>query len=277
MKSIFAIVLCLYSLFAEVEVEPGRANQLKYLHSEYAAALEVHRGIEHLDPTSTRASTQSDVATLYLPKYLEIAEASPEDDVAFEAYRWIITHGSKQRLQQEAWHEADKACWRMIAKHHCFHPELATLVLSAGQKPSAVREEFLENLPNDWTQTVEVHGHALLGLAELRIRKYEWLLEHSSGTPSDSEASEEWIAYMNGNKLEHHRAEIRGLFRDVLDHYSSIDISGHSDGTTNFLTLGERAQAGLEKFNRAERDRSTAPLAGAAAKEKSLVRNSNGG
>jgi hypothetical protein len=277
MKSIFAIVLCLYSFFAEVEVEPNRENQLKYLHSEYSAALEVHRGIENLDPTTVRASTQSDVATLYLPKYLELAEASPEDDVAFQVCHWIITHGSKQRLQQKAWHEADTTCWRLIAKYHYFHPQMATLVLSAGQQPSAVREEFLENLPNDWTQTVEVHGHALLGLAELKVRKYEWLLEHSAGTPSDSEASEEWIAYMNGNKLEHHRAEIRGLFQDVLNHYSSIVISGHSDGATDSLTLGERAKAGLVKFNRAELDRSTAPLAGAAAKEKSLVRNSNGG
>jgi hypothetical protein len=277
MKSIFAIVLCLYSLFAEIEVEPNREDQLKYLHSEYAAAREVHRGIENLDPTATRASTQSDVATLYLPKYLELAEASPEDEAAFQACRWIITHGSDQRLQRKEWHEADEKCWRLIAKHHYFHSDMAALVLSAGQQSSAAREEFLENLPNDWTQTVEVHGHALLVLAELKVRKYEWLLEHSAGTPSDSEASEEWIAYMNDNKLEHHRAEIRGLFQDVLNHYSSINVCGLSDGTTDPLTLGERARVGLEKFNHAELDRSTAPLAGATAKEKSSARNSNGG
>jgi hypothetical protein len=277
MKSIFAIVLCLYSLFAEIEVEPDRENQLKYLHSEYSAALEVHRGNENLDLTATRASAQSDVATLYLPKYLELAKSAPEDDIAFQACRWIITHGSMQQLQQEAWHEADKTCWRLIAKHHYFHPDMAALVLSAGQQPSAAREAFLENLPNDWTQTVEVHGHAILGLAELKVHKYEWLLEHSAGTTADSEASEEWIAYMNGNKLEHHRAEIRELFQDVLNHYSSINISGLSDGTADSLTLGERARAGLEKFNRAELNRSTAPLAGATAKEKSLTRNSNGG
>jgi hypothetical protein len=273
MKSVFAIVLFIYSLFAEIETEPDRANQLKYLNSEYSAAMEVHHGTPMSEKSDSNAA-KSDIAELYLPKYLKLIEDAPDDHAAFEACRWIIAHASQNRLTQKTWLDADETCWRVIAKHHYFHPELAALVLAAGQNASPARETFLKNIPYDWTQTVEVHGHALLSLAELKVRKYELLLAKSV-TTSDAEVAEEWATYMADIALAQLAGEVHVLYRDVVAHYSHITISGSTEETV-FATLGERAKAGLEKLEHLLNP-AAGPLVEVQGKQKSFATNSNGG
>jgi hypothetical protein len=276
MKFVFAIVLCIYGLFAEIETKPDRANQLKYLNSEYTAAMEIHRGAEMSEKVASKVAVV-DTADLYLSKYLKLAEESPEDGVAFESCRWIITHSSKKRLHQKVWLDADEKCWELIAKHHYFHPEIASVVLAAGEHASPAREAFLESLPYDWTQSVDVHGHSLLSLAELKVRKYEMLLETKSRTTSDTEVAEEWTAYLAKSSLAQLAGEIDVLYRDVLNHYQHITISNETEKTVDFSTLGERAKSGREKFERRLMNATTAPLADAVGKQKSLATNSNGG
>jgi hypothetical protein len=276
MKSVFAIVLCVYSLFAEIETEPDRADQLKYLNSEYAAAMEVHGGTKLSKKVASSVGV-TDMADLYLPKYLELAEAEPEDEAGLQACQWIITQSSQERLQRKAWLDADKKCWDLIAKHHYFHPEIALLVLTAGEHPSPAREAFLENLPYDWTQSVEVHGHAILGLAELKVRKYEMLLEAKSKTNSDTKTAEEWAAYLAVCSLAQLAGEVDVLYRDVLTHYSHITTTDSTEGTTKFSTLGERAKSGREKFERTLMNAPTPPLVDAEGKQKSFATSSNGG
>lgn len=276
MKSVFAIVLCIYSLFTEIQTEPDRANQLKYLNSEYTAAMEVHRGTKLSENVASNVAV-SDTADLYLPKYLELAEAAPDDEVALQACQWIASHSSQERLQQKTWLDADIACWQIIAKHHSFHPAMASVVLSAGQQPSPAREVFLENLPYDWTQSVEVHGHAILGLAELKVEKYEMLLEAKSSKASDAEVDGEWKAYMANCTLAQLAGEIDVLYRDVLTHYPHITILDSTEGTSEFSTLGERARSGREKFERRLMNAPPAPLADSESKGKSFATTTNGG
>lgn len=276
MKSIFAIVLCIYSLFAEIEVEPDRENQLKYLNSEYQAAVEVHHGTQMSEKSASDVGV-ADTTDLYLAKYLKLVEDAPEDNAAFEACRWIITQASQKRLQYYAWLDADETCWRAITKHHYFHPEIAALVLSSGEHASPAREAFLKNIPYDWTQTVEVHGHALLSLAELKVQKYDLLLKAMSARTSNDEVAKEWATYMADSTLAQLAGEIHVLYRDVLDHYSHITISSSTEETAQFSTLGDRAKAGLEKFERKLLNSATGPLAESDSIQEPFVRNSNGG
>jgi hypothetical protein len=277
MKSVFAIVLCIYSLFAEIETSPDRVSQLKYLNAEYVAATEIHRGTELSKKVASSAAV-TDTADLYLPKYLKLAEESPDDEVALEACQWIASHSSQERLQQKAWLDADEKCWKLIAKHHYFHPEIASLVLTAGENASLAREAFLENLPYDWTQSVEVHGHALLSLAGLKVQKYNLLLKAKAEGTSNDEVSEEWATYMADNTLAQIAGEINVLYSDVLTHYSHITIAGSAEEASLFATLGEQARAGVENFERKLMNTVTAPLADAVDKKKiNFATNSNGG
>lgn len=276
MKSLYAIVLCIYSLFAEIQPKPDRANQLKYLNAEYAAAMEVHRGMDLSEKAALDVAV-SDTANLYLPKYLELAEDTPEDEVALQACRWIITHTSQKRLEQKVWLHADEKCWELITKHHYFHPEIGALVLNAGEHASPAREVFLEKLPNDWTHAVEVHGHALLSLAELKAQKYELLLDAKTTRTEELRISKEWATYIADNTLAQLAGEIDVLYRDVLAHYSHVSISSSAAATAQFANLGERARAGLEKFERKLLDAATAPLAETEVKQDAFSSSSNGG
>ena len=286
MSAILLALLYLLSIFTQVEPPIDRNEQFTYLNAEYQAALEVHATRnESENPSEDERIKRYQSAPLqkYVQKFAELAQANPEDETAFQCCQWIIAHCGIAGSSDKELYVADSTAWEIIARYHDMHPDLPLLCLEAARFPTAAREKFLRDLPEDWTQTVEVHGYAILGLAELLAKKYEAVLTNNPANWSDTQgeyenfvraqASPEWKEYMSKSDAEEIRLESSELFQDVLDHYADISLITADSNLRGTETLGERANKSFQQLEKLRSALEAPTMTEIEAKEKSLPGN----
>jgi hypothetical protein len=286
MSAVLLAILYLLSIFTQVEPPIDRNEQFMYLNAEYVAALEVHAATkESENPLEEERIERYQSAPLrkYMQKFSELAQANPEDETAFQCCQWIIKHCGYAGSSDKKLYNSDSTAWQTIARYHEMHHDLPLLCLEAARFPTASREKFLRDLPEDWTQTVEVHGYAILGLAELLAKKYEAVLTNNPANWSDTQGayenyvraqvSPEWKEYMAISNAEQVRLESNELFQDVLDHYADISLTVSDAGSGDIATLGERASKSLQQLEKLRSALEVPAMTGIEAREKLLPGN----
>ena len=240
-KSVAALLVCALSsvqISNDADVTAVRCAHYEVLCRQYASAV----------ADSQAGEPESHVCCQFLPKFMALAEENPSDEAALKCCQWIVMHCGPTMKTEPALYEADSAAWDLIRNHQTASKQLSLMCLIAAQQPSPAREDFLRSLPQDYRQTVEVHGHAYLALAELLAKKHEAPIDRIHPT-----ASEEWQAYTRAVDRERVHAECRELLMHVIAHYPEVSLASATDDSRS-AALGKRATNGLLQLARAQTD-----------------------
>lgn len=270
-------------LSVQVTDDPQRQRDFTELCERYDAALAAHRSKElPEEPTDAQWIEHNDAwpGWAYLPQFLELAQASPEDETALKCCQWIFDRCGNVGNSDKRILAVDAAAWQLIARHQTTSQELPLLCLRAVQYPSPAREQFLRELPRNYRQSVEVHGFAYLALAELLAHRYEMAL---GGGPANwpepktdlerhrlEQLAPVWKEYMSAAEPERLRHESCELFRHVLDHYSDIPVTVSAPYFRDIKTLGEKAAKSLHALEHLRVGQEAPPIAGTTLEGKEL-------
>ena len=108
----------------------------------------------------------------YIPRFVELAEAKPDDEAAFRCCQWIIDRtGNAGNLDKRIF-DADQKAWKILAAHHTQRTELPMLCCQAVQYFGPAREEFLRELVRWKNLSRENVGFATTALAELPAHEF---------------------------------------------------------------------------------------------------------
>lgn len=191
----------------------------------------------------------------YLPRFVELAESEPSDEVAFRCCQWIIDRTENVDNRDKLIYYADQKAWEILAAHHTGRADLPMLSLRAMQYYGPARERFLRGLLMRQDLSRDGLGFATIALAEL-VKKKHGLIEDAANRPS---FRSEFEAYLKRRESPDRgkdlvpanaatfKAEAVRLFHDVLMHYADVAVTIAAPGTgfRSFKNLGEKASQSL--------------------------------
>jgi peroxiredoxin len=189
----------------------------------------------------------------YIPRFVALAEARPDDDVAFRACLWCRARIRGTANQDRRIFPSDQRVWEILAAHHARRPELPELCLMAVDCFwGPAQERFLRGVLERHDLSREHRGIATAALAEFLAHKYE-LIETFKPFDEHDEfglflTRLRWPGWgsdlvpANGPRF---KAESVRLFREVETHYAEIALASKTDRFEGFKNLGEKARTSL--------------------------------
>jgi hypothetical protein len=131
------VVISALGLFlAAVPVALGgeREAEFERLAREYDAAAKEFRKI----PSTNSSTTEEKIhryevwpGLQYIPRFVALADARPDDDVAFRACVWCLPRLRGTGNQDRRIFPSDQRAWEILAAHHVRRPQLPDLCLKA--------------------------------------------------------------------------------------------------------------------------------------------------
>jgi thiol-disulfide isomerase/thioredoxin len=246
----------LLGFFAQIvtAAEPDRLTEVKKLTAEYAAAN------KKFDDTDWPVETAPDQirryeawpAWSYIPRFVRLAEAQPDDEPAFLCCLWILDRTDNAGNEDRRIFAADQKAWEILAAHPRTQRDLATFCLKAVARNGPAQEQFLRSVLDRKDLSRENRGVATLALAEFFARKYERIELREYGPPPTGFAKH-WesqkapdccreLVSANGSKF---KAESIGLFREVLANYADVELNGSVPYFRHIKKLSDKATKSL--------------------------------
>jgi thiol-disulfide isomerase/thioredoxin len=191
----------------------------------------------------------------HIPRFVELAEAKPDDEAAFRCCQWIIDRTRNVANEDKRIFDADQKAWMILAAHHTEREDLPMLCCEAVQYFGTARERFLRRLVGRKDLSREKLGFATAALAELLAHSFDYCEdleppEHPS--PRDEyveflerKRSPEWGKDLVRANAPKFKAESIQLFRDVLRNYGDVPITISAPYFRVHKYLGEKANTSL--------------------------------
>jgi thiol-disulfide isomerase/thioredoxin len=233
-----------------------RVAELERLTTEYAAAEQKFFDLP-TEPELTDAESiqryEAFPAWEFLPRFLALAEARPDDETAFRACQWIIDRERNVGNDDRRIYRIDQRAWEIIAAHHAGRDDLPTLCLRASEYPAPAQEKFLRALLKQEGLKHDGRGFATIALAEL-LAKSHGRIEFYANRPAgktefvkflERQRDPDWekaLAPANAPQL---KAEAAGLYRKVLAEYADVPVTISEPGFRRLKNLGEKASKSL--------------------------------
>jgi peroxiredoxin len=206
----------------------------------------------------------------YIPRFVALAEAKPDDDVAFRACLWCLPRLRGSGNQDRRIFPFDQRVWEILATHHTRRPQLPDLCLKAVDSWwGPAQERFLRGVLERPDLSQEHRGFATAALAEYLSHKYQ-LIE----TFKPFDEHDEFARFMTrarwpgwGSDLvpangPQFKAESIRLFRQVEAQYADIACKSDALRFDGFKTLGEKARTSLHDLEHLEIGTAAPRLAG---------------
>jgi len=247
-------------LWASIQVAFGddRIAALDKLTAEYAAAekefFEAPRK-EELTAADNIRSYETWPGWAYIPRFVALAEARPDDEAAFRACQWIIDRTSNVGNDDKGIFSGDQKAWTILAMHHTGRAELPMLCCQATQYIGPAQEQFLRDLLGMKNLPRENLGFATVALAELLAHKHDYLedldenssglLQNEFGKYTAGRKSSEWGADLIPANAGKFKTESMQLFRDALARYAEVPVTITAPGYRDLKNLGEKASKSL--------------------------------
>jgi peroxiredoxin len=190
----------------------------------------------------------------YIPKFLAIAEAKPDDEAAFRSCQWIFERTWNVGNDDSQIFDADQKAWQILAAHHTGRDELPTLCLRAVSYRGPAQEKFLRDLVARADLPRRAKAFATVALAELLAQKHSTVeyLGVKSKHPADEFAryierrkSPQWGQDLIPANAAQFKAESIRLFRTAISQYEDVPITVSAPYFRDFKTLGEKARTSL--------------------------------
>jgi hypothetical protein len=231
----FAILTCLFCAFGRLlaygdnNVAAIRFAHYEVLSNQYAMAAAA-------EPTKQ-------LVREFVPKFLALANEDPTDETALRCCEWVIAHCRSHKDDSQLY-DAEAFCWDMVGNNLSDSERLPDLCLEAARYPTPARERFLRELPKDYRQPVEVHGHSFLALAELLENKRKMARDSHV---LDETAPAEWRQYLGRVDVVELRRESLDLYHHVLTHYAEVPYKLAVKCGKDSETLGDVAAKRLKQ------------------------------
>jgi thiol-disulfide isomerase/thioredoxin len=257
MRSVLSAIGLFVALTPTVLVAagPDRLAEVKKLIAEYDAA---DKKFNETDRTKERTTAdnirryESWPGWSYLPRFVRLAEAQPDDEAAFLCCQWILDRTGNVGNEDRGIFNADQKAWEILADHHASRLDLPLVCLQAAFRDGPAREQFLRGLRERKDQSREIRGIATLALAEFFARKYERIEAWQYGLPATGFARY-WEARKTTNcgrdlvaaSGPKFKAESIGLFREVLANYADVPLKVSAPGFRRLKNLSDKATKSL--------------------------------
>lgn len=253
MSQIIAIAALLLTYTAASD---ERAAQVEKLIREYEADekafIEVPVPDQMTDAEQIRRY-EAFPAWHYLPRFLELAEAQPDDEAAFRCCQWIIDRTRNVGNRDKLIFYADQKAWQILAAHHTSRADLPMLCLRAAEYHGRAQEQFLRTLLRRQDLSRDSLGFATIALGEALSETLD-LIEWTTHRPrSRSEYQEfrdrreapEWGRDLTPANAAAVKNEAMRLFREALASYADVPVKITAPGFRRLNNLGEKAKKSL--------------------------------
>jgi peroxiredoxin len=259
MRCLIIAALGLFLPASQVALGTDRAAEFDKLVHEYDAAAKEFRKIPSTnDSTSAEKIHRYEVwpGLRYLPRFLELAEAKPDDEAAYRCCQWLIARASNAGNVDKRIFPADQKAWEILAAYHTGRPELPMLCLQAADRCGPAQEQFLRGLLKRKDLSRENMGFATAALAELLAQKFEMI-----ETCKPCSGHDEWDAFYWAHRAPdwgkdlipanapQFKAESIRLFRDVLERYADVPVTISANKFEGLKNLGEKAATSLHAWD----------------------------
>ena len=259
MNSIVHRVLFLAGLFAalvQVAAADDRLAEVQKLIDEYETAQTKFFEKKYPEkPTAEETIRRYDEfpAWEYLPRFLKLAEAQPEDDAAYRCCEWILDRTYNVGNSAKAIFEIEQQAWDILAAHHTQRGNLPQLCFRATDYDGPAQQRFLRGLLEQPNLSRDYRGFATVALAELLLQKME-LIEYRQSRPPAESAFEkhlqsrkapDWGEDLLPENREAFKDESMRLFRVALAEYADVPVGFSAPGFRNLKQLGDKAGRSL--------------------------------
>jgi len=237
-----------------VAAEPDRLTQVKKLIAEYDAADKKYFGTHWPEKTVAEQVRRYEAwpGWNYLPRFVKLAEAQPDDEAAFLCCQWILDRTNNVGNEDKAIFDAERKAWEILAAHPLSGRQLPTLCLRAAGRYGPAREQFLRGLLERKDLSRENRVIATWALAELSAGKYELIESREYDPPAtgfgkyaEGRRALEWRKALVSANSSKFRGESIALFRDVLASYGDVSIDVSVPHFRNVKKLRDKATKSL--------------------------------
>lgn len=254
MRRVLAVVGCLWAM-VQVASAADRLAEFETLAAEYDTAVKAF----HEAPFPTEPTTADKIRRYeawpgwrYIPRFVALAEAQPDDEAALRSCQWIIDRTNSVGNEDKPIFEADQKAWDILAAHHTGRKELPPLCLQAVQRPDRAQERFLRGLRERKDLSRDAMGFATVALGELLAHKFE-----NCGIKERPAARDEFVEYLRRQwaadwakdltmaNAEKFKAESIVLFRETLERYADVPVTITAPDFRDLANLGEKASKSL--------------------------------
>jgi thiol-disulfide isomerase/thioredoxin len=247
-------LLCVLPQIA-VAAGPDRLAEVQKLIAEYDAAdKKFNETAWPENPTTADSIHRYEVwpAWSYLPRFVKLAEAQPDDEAAFLCCQWILDRTDNAGNQDREIFNADQKAWEILAAHHISRPETPMLCLTACFRTGPAREQFLRDVLERRDISQETRGIATMALGEFFALKYS-IIETRQYDPPPTGFAKYWegrkaakwgtdLVTANGSKF---KADSIRLFHEVLADYADVPLTLSAPNFRHLKKLGEKATKSL--------------------------------
>jgi peroxiredoxin len=254
MRRLAAAVMSILA-FNLIAAGADRLAEVDRLSAAYDVELEKYQKLLPEKPTNADLIRNYETwpAWKYMPLFVALADAQPDDEAAFRACQWILARTHNVGNSDSRIRGADRKAWEILANHHIGRRGLPALCLEAVQYPSAARERFLRELRDGDSLGHDEKGFATLALAELLRIKLERadVVSKRLDTKNEfrnyirSREAEDATTYFTKPEAERTKAESIALFRETLDRYADVPVTITAGFFRDLHTLGEKAKKSL--------------------------------
>jgi peroxiredoxin len=249
-----AITICAFALSS---ARADRQEDFAKLEMEFEAAGEKFQA-DHRKENPTDADRIRNFEDYHLwsfvPRFLALAEANPEDATAFRCCQWIVAK-NPGAAGDRAKFEAEQKAWAILAAHHANGDRFPELCLEAAQSASPAREQFLRGLLKRPNLASEHIGYAKLALAVLLIKKMdeaELFQKEFKSPPQGSLINHiknrlvpKFLSYVSDTNADVCKAESVQLLHAVIERYGDVPNTISKPYFRNMATLGDKAKKSL--------------------------------
>ncbi|HEY2253414.1 MAG TPA: TlpA disulfide reductase family protein [Planctomycetaceae bacterium] len=249
-------VIGMLSLLTHPATAADRDSAVDRLESEYQKVeKEFFETPEQKEPTNADSIRRYEAwpGWKYIPRFLELAEAMPDDEAAFRCCQWIFDRTRNVGNQDKLIFSADQKAWDIVAAHHTHRADLPTLCVRAVEYDGPAQERFLRGLVKRQDVSRERTGFAIVALGELLAHKHN-LIEYFEHRPSSKSEFEEFVGHRKspdwGKDLSPANAakfkpEAIQLFRETHAHFADVPVTLSAPGFRRLNNLGDKAGKSL--------------------------------
>jgi thiol-disulfide isomerase/thioredoxin len=233
-----------------------RIGEVETLVNQYDAAVKAH--YESPWPKEMNVAEQISAYEAwpgweFIPRFLKLAEAQPDDEAAYRSCQWIIDRMSNVGNVEKTMFEADEAAWNILGAHHTQRAELPMMCLRSVVYFGPARERFLRDLLAREDLSKENRGFATIALAELLAHKCEFVEFTGPRREPTDELSRynmqrmhpDWGKDLTTANASKFKSESIELFREVLARHADIPVTISAPYFRDLKNLGEKAGKSL--------------------------------
>jgi len=232
-----------------------RVAQVKELIAEYAAADKKFNDA----PWPHKPTVEDNIRQYeawpgwsYLPRFVKLAEARPNDEAALLCCQWILDRTVSAGNKDRAIFDADEKVWTILASYPLSQPELQRLSLMASSRPGPARERFLQSVIERKDVSRDIRGIATMALAQFFALKYEiieWRQYSPAPTGFDKYCEQRKAANWDTDLVTANSSKFRNesirLYRQVLATYPDVRLILPRKKSPKIVKLSDKATKSL--------------------------------